>query len=79
MVQSPWYVPENCYGGRLAPNLLIFAQFFRVIWAVLVRTEQTKLQRRLEAMYDDKLDGLIDAEVYKSKSAEIQAEQARLA
>jgi DNA invertase Pin-like site-specific DNA recombinase len=44
-----------------------------------LRTEQTKLQRRLGAMYDDKLDGLIDAEVYKTKSAEIQAEQARLA
>ena len=41
--------------------------------------EQTKLQRRIEAMYEDKLDGLIDGELYRRKVDEARAEQARLA
>jgi hypothetical protein len=44
-----------------------------------LQAEQTKLQRRLDGMYDDKLDGLIDADIYSRRAAEARAEQARLA
>jgi DNA invertase Pin-like site-specific DNA recombinase len=44
-----------------------------------LQAEQTKLQRRLDAMYDDKLDGVICAETYSRRAAEARAEQARLA
>jgi DNA invertase Pin-like site-specific DNA recombinase len=46
--------------------------------AARLQAEQTKLQRRLDAMYEDKLDGVIDADTYKRKVAEASAEQARL-
>jgi chromosome segregation ATPase len=44
-----------------------------------LQAEQTKLQRRFDAMYEDKLDGVIDADTYARKSADARAEQARLA
>lgn len=44
-----------------------------------LQAEQTKLARRIEAMYEDKLDGTIDEALYKRKSDESRAEQARLA
>jgi hypothetical protein len=40
---------------------------------------QTKLQRRLEAMYEDKLDGRIDDAFFQRKSDEYRVEQAKLA
>jgi DNA invertase Pin-like site-specific DNA recombinase len=44
-----------------------------------LQAEQTKLQRRIEAMYEDKLDGLIDDAFFQRKSDEYRAEQAKLA
>ena len=46
---------------------------------VRLQAEQTKLERRIEAMYVDKLDGVIDGELYRRKVDEARAEQARLA
>jgi site-specific DNA recombinase len=40
--------------------------------------EQTKLERRIETMYEDKLDGTIDESFYRRKTDECRAEQARL-
>jgi hypothetical protein len=44
-----------------------------------LQAEHTKLQRRLDAMYEDKLDGVIDADTYKRKADDARAERARLA
>jgi hypothetical protein len=44
-----------------------------------LQAEKTKLLRRLDAMYDDKLDGVIDADAYARKAADARTEQARLA
>jgi DNA invertase Pin-like site-specific DNA recombinase len=44
-----------------------------------LRTERTKLERRIEALYEDKLDGVIDEGFYKRKTGECRAELARLA
>jgi hypothetical protein len=44
-----------------------------------LQAEKTKLQRRIEAMYEDKLDGVIDEAFFAQKAAEAKAEQARLA
>jgi hypothetical protein len=44
-----------------------------------LRAEQTKLERRIEAIYEDKLDGTIDEAFYRRKTDECRAEQAKLA
>jgi hypothetical protein len=43
-----------------------------------LRTESDRLQRRLDAMYVDKLDGKIDETFFERKAAEWRAEQCRL-
>jgi hypothetical protein len=43
-----------------------------------LQAQLTNLQRRLEVMYEDKLDGVIDADTYARKAADARAEQARL-
>jgi site-specific DNA recombinase len=40
--------------------------------------EHTKIQRRLDAMYDDKLDGVIDEAFFRRKADECRGEQAKL-
>jgi hypothetical protein len=40
--------------------------------------ESTKLQQRIEAMYEDKLDGKVDAAYFEKKSADWRADQNRL-
>jgi site-specific DNA recombinase len=42
-----------------------------------LRTEYDRLQRRLDAMYVDKLDGRVDATFFDKKAAEWRSEQAR--
>jgi hypothetical protein len=44
-----------------------------------LQAEKTKLQRRIEAMYEDKLDGVIEEAFFARKAAEAKAEQAQLA
>jgi DNA invertase Pin-like site-specific DNA recombinase len=46
---------------------------------VRLKAEQTKLERRIDAMYNDKLDGMIDEATFKRKRDECRNEQARLA
>ena len=46
---------------------------------VRLQAEQAKLERRVETMYEDKLDGKIDEAFFKRKADECRAEQARLA
>ena len=43
-----------------------------------LQAEHTKLQRRLDAMYDDKLDGVIDEAFFRRKADECRVEQAKL-
>jgi site-specific DNA recombinase len=43
-----------------------------------LRREQQRLQDRMDRMYDDKLDGRIDNEIFDRKAAEFRAEQARI-
>jgi hypothetical protein len=43
-----------------------------------LQAEHTKIQRRLDAMYDDKLDGVIDEAFFRRKAEECRAEQAKL-
>jgi DNA invertase Pin-like site-specific DNA recombinase len=43
-----------------------------------LQAEQTKLQRRIDAMYEDKLDGVIDEALFKRKADENRAQQAKL-
>jgi DNA invertase Pin-like site-specific DNA recombinase len=43
-----------------------------------LQAEQTKLQRRIDAMYEDKLDGVIDEAFFKRKADEARTEQAKL-
>ena len=40
--------------------------------------ESTKLQQRIEAMYEDKLDGKVDAAYFERKSADWRGDQSRL-
>lgn len=40
-----------------------------------LRTEQTKVQRRVESMYEDKLDGRITADFYDTKVQELKQKQ----
>jgi DNA invertase Pin-like site-specific DNA recombinase len=42
------------------------------------RAERTKLERRIEALYEDKLDGVIDEAFFRRKTDECRAEVARL-
>jgi site-specific DNA recombinase len=44
-----------------------------------LQAQRTNLQRRLDVMYEDKLDGVIGADAYARKAADTRAEQARLA
>lgn len=44
-----------------------------------LRAQLTNLQRRLDVMYEDKLDGVIDPVTYARKAADTRAEQAKLA
>ena len=44
-----------------------------------LQAEQTKLQRRIDAMYEDKLDGVIDEAFFKRKAEENRTQQAKLA
>jgi len=44
-----------------------------------LQAEQTKLQRRIDAMYEDKLDGVIDEALFKRKADESRAQQTKLA
>ena len=46
---------------------------------VRLQAEQAKLERRIETMYEDKLDGKIDEAFFKRKADECLAEQSRLA
>jgi len=46
---------------------------------VRLQAEHAKLERRIEKMYEDKLDGMIDEAFFKRKSDECRTEQARLA
>jgi DNA invertase Pin-like site-specific DNA recombinase len=43
-----------------------------------LEAEHTKLQRRIDAMYEDKLDGVIDEGLFRRKADEYRAEQAKL-
>jgi hypothetical protein len=43
-----------------------------------LQAEHSKIQRRLDAMYDDKLDGVIDQALFRRKADECRAEQAKL-
>ena len=43
-----------------------------------LQAEHTKIQRRLDAMYDDKLDGVIDEALFRRKADECRAGQAKL-
>ena len=43
-----------------------------------LQAEHTKIQRRLDAMYDDKLDGVIDEAFFRRKADECRAEQTKL-
>ena len=43
-----------------------------------LQAEQTKLQRRIDTMYDDKIDGVIDEAFFRRKADECLAEQAKL-
>ena len=43
-----------------------------------LQAEYNRLQKRLETMYVDKLDGRVDADFYETKSAEWRCEQARI-
>jgi hypothetical protein len=43
-----------------------------------LQAEHTKIQRRLDAMYDDKLDGVIDEVFFRCKAEECRGEQAKL-
>jgi hypothetical protein len=45
---------------------------------VRLRAERTKLERRIEALYEDKLDGVVDEAFFKRKTDECRAEVARL-
>jgi site-specific DNA recombinase len=45
---------------------------------VRLQAERTKLERRIEAIYEDKLDGVIDEAFYRRKTDECRAETARL-
>ena len=49
-------------------------QYHAVRMAIL-QTQYEKLQRRLDAMYEDKLDGQIDKHFYDRKSSEWKKEQ----
>ena len=40
-----------------------------------LRKEQDKIQQRISRMYDDKLDGLIDEQMYQEKIKEYKARQ----
>lgn len=40
-----------------------------------LRKEQDKIQQRISLMYDDKLDGLIDEQMYQEKIKEYKARQ----
>jgi site-specific DNA recombinase len=42
------------------------------------QAEHTKIQRRIDAMYDDKLDGVIDEGFFRRKADECRAEQTKL-
>jgi site-specific DNA recombinase len=44
-----------------------------------LQAEQTKLQRRIDAMYEDKLDGVIDEALFKRKADENRVQQTKLA
>ncbi len=43
-----------------------------------LQQQYSKIQSRLDAMYEDKLDGVISAEMFKRKSEEWEAEQAEI-
>ena len=43
-----------------------------------LRKEQDKIQKRINQMYDDKLDGLIDEEMYPEKARDAKARQAEI-
>src|SRR6516225_5524951 len=43
-----------------------------------LQAEHTKIQRRLDAMYDDKLDGVIDEALFRRKADECRAGQTKL-
>jgi site-specific DNA recombinase len=43
-----------------------------------LQAEHTKIQRRLDTMYDDKLDGVIDEAFFRRKADECRAEQTKL-
>jgi site-specific DNA recombinase len=45
---------------------------------VRLQAERTKLERRIEAIYEDKLDGVIDEAFYRRKTDQCRAETARL-
>ncbi|MDP1880041.1 MAG: hypothetical protein Q8K60_03775 [Parachlamydiaceae bacterium] len=42
---------------------------------IALRKEQDKIQRRINQMYDDKLDGLIDEKMYLDKVKDYKARQ----
>ena len=44
-----------------------------------LQAERTKLARRIEALYEDKLDCVIDEAFFTRKTGECQAQLARLA
>jgi site-specific DNA recombinase len=44
-----------------------------------LQAEHSKIQRRLDTMYDDKLDGVIDEAFFRRKADECRAEQTKLA
>ena len=46
---------------------------------VRLQAEQAKLERRIEKMYEDELDGNIDEAFFKRKADECRTEQGRLA
>jgi site-specific DNA recombinase len=43
-----------------------------------LQAEHTKIQRRIDAMYDDKLDGVIDEAFFRRKADECRGAQAKL-
>jgi site-specific DNA recombinase len=53
------------------------AEFHNAALARL-QSEYSRLQRRMDVMYDDKLDGRIDQELFDGKATEIRAEQDRI-
>ena len=56
----------------------LFQQAIEEVAIARFQAEHTKLQRRLDAMYDDKLDGMIDEAFFRRKADECRAGQAKL-